>query len=92
MSDLLIRVGNREGAQQKGRRYLVEGRVTVRYAGPAGIRAFVKGQGEVYSVTFEHGRGWSCSCPARTRCAHLVGVQLVTAPHDDRVPPGGFGT
>ena len=42
---LLVRIGNREGAQQKARRYLLEGRVMVRSAGAAGVRAQVRGQG-----------------------------------------------
>jgi uncharacterized Zn finger protein len=81
MSDVLVRVGNREGAQQKGRRYLLEGRVRIRYVGPQGVRAYVRGQGEIYRVEYGWGR-WSCTCPAKGRCCHLVAVQLVVAVGD----------
>lgn len=77
---LLVRIGNREGAQQKARRYLLEGRVMVRMVGPQGVRANVRGQGHVYAVTYEAGGGWTCSCPAHTaKCCHVIAVQLVVA-------------
>lgn len=69
----------RENAQAKGRRYLLDGRLFVRYVGPHGIRATCRGQGEVYQLGWERRPGWFCSCPARTRCAHLVALQLVTS-------------
>lgn len=66
----------REDAQTKGRRYLTEGRLRVLYAREGSFRAFCRGQGAEYRVICEAGR-WSCSCPAKTRCAHLVAAQLV---------------
>ncbi len=45
----LVRVSGRENAQTKGRRTSLR-RVTVRYAGPRGIPAYVRGQGEIYRV------------------------------------------
>lgn len=67
----------RENAEAKGRRYLIEGRLTIRYVGPEGVRAHCKGGGEFYRLGYEHG-GWWCSCPAVRQCSHLVALQLVT--------------
>lgn len=74
----LARVSRRENHQSKGRRYLLEGRVCVRHVSREGIRAHVRGQGDRYRVEWTPAAGWSCTCPARSRCAHLVAVQLVT--------------
>jgi hypothetical protein len=70
-------VTTRENVQAKGRRYLLEGRLLVRYVDASGIKAFCRGSATVYQLGFEDGR-WRCSCPARGRCAHLVALQLVT--------------
>ena len=77
---LLVRIGSREGAQQKARRYLLEGRVMIRSVGRQGVRAHVRGQGHCYKVAYEGGGGWSCTCPARTsRVLHVIAVQIVVA-------------
>ncbi len=77
---LELRLGNagRENAPTKARRLLVEGRVVVHYCGPQGVRAFVRGSGELHRVEYQHGRGWICSCPAIGRCSHRQAVELVT--------------
>lgn len=67
----------RESAEQKGQRYVVEGRLTVERLDGRGIRARCRGSGTVYALGYD-GEGWFCSCPARTRCAHLVALQLVS--------------
>ena len=67
----------REDALAKGRRYVAEGRLHVRLADSTGIRATCRGQGELYNLGFHRG-GWYCDCPAKTLCAHLVALQLVT--------------
>jgi uncharacterized Zn finger protein len=74
-----LRLGRvaRENVDTKARRYLLEGRLQVRYCGPEGVRAFVRGQGELYHVTFTPGSSWHCSCAAKGRCCHLVATQLV---------------
>lgn len=77
---LLLRIGTREGSQQKARRYLLEGRIMVRSVGPAGVRANARGQGHVYAVAYEAGGGWTCTCAARTaKCCHIRAIQLVVA-------------
>lgn len=90
---LEIRIGStgRENAATKARRLLVEGRVLVRYAGPEGIRAFVRGDsGCLRRVSYENAR-WFCDCPARgDRCSHVMAVQAVTLVSDARIPPGGY--
>ncbi len=71
----------REGAHEKGRRYLTEGRLTIRqFSRVAGVTATVRGDGGlVYRAEWSPDVGWSCNCPARTdRCAHLVALRLVT--------------
>lgn len=68
----------RENAQDKGRRYLVEGRLTIVRVAGRQIRAVCKGDsGEVYSLGYDPG-AWHCNCPARGRCAHLTALMLTT--------------
>ena len=70
----------REAVQVKARRYLGEGRLRVlevdEHAGTA--LAECRGNGALYTVRRDE-RGWTCDCPARVTCAHLVALQLVTA-------------
>ncbi len=72
---------SRESARDKGRRYLVEGRLTIRQADRTrGVLAHVRGDnGLVYRAEWSPDLGWLCNCPARTdQCAHLVALRLVT--------------
>ena len=71
---------NRESAEVKARRLLVEGRVIVEMAGPGYFTATVRGSGDVHVVTYGPG-GWSCTCPARSSCSHLCAAALVAAPN-----------
>jgi uncharacterized Zn finger protein len=74
----------REDAQAKGRRYALEGRVQVYRVDDHVVRATVRGQGEVYRCGYDEGDGWWCGCLARTRCSHLVALQMVVvAPWSD---------
>jgi uncharacterized Zn finger protein len=76
----------RESAHNKGRRYLTEGRLTIRTATrELGVVAIVRGDsGELYRTAWAPALGWSCTCPARTdRCAHLVALRLVTVAHQE---------
>lgn len=73
----------RESAATKARRYLVEGRVVVEVVGTGHLLATVRGDGALHRVTYGRG-GWLCACPARSRCAHLLAVGLVTAPERTR--------
>jgi uncharacterized Zn finger protein len=69
----------RESAEAKGRRYLAAGRLVVTSVAGDHVSACVRGDGEVYRCGHEPGRGWWCSCPARTdQCAHLAALRLVT--------------
>jgi len=70
-------VVTRESAEAKGRRYLTEGRLVVGLVDGAHIRATCRGTGATHDLACVRGR-WLCSCPARSRCAHLVALQLVT--------------
>lgn len=75
----------RENVETKGRRYLTEGRLTVEVVVADAIRARCRGAGAVYDLAHAAGAGWSCSCPARGWCAHLVALSLVvTAPTTSR--------
>jgi uncharacterized Zn finger protein len=76
---------SRENAAAKGRRYLVEGRLTVRQGSHAGVVAFVRGDsGLVYRAEWSSDLGWLCNCLARTdQCAHLVALRLVTVANSE---------
>jgi uncharacterized Zn finger protein len=84
-SDLLDRVlrlfarevSAREDGQAKGTRYVLEGRVQIYRVDDHVVRATVRGQGEIGRLGFDEGDGWWCNCPARSRCAHHVALQLV---------------
>ena len=69
----------RENAQAKGERYLLSGRLTIRLVTPERIEAHVKGDsGHIYRVIHDNGL-WTCSCPAKQRCAHLVALKRVVS-------------
>lgn len=70
----------RENVDDKGRRLLVEGRLVVERVQGELIVATCRGDsGEVYRLGFDPVRAeWRCTCPAKTRCSHLVALQLVT--------------
>lgn len=68
----------RESAQTKGRRYCLEGRLVVTRVTDDEIRARCRGQGHSYNLGWNPADRWWCDCPARTRCSHLVALQLVT--------------
>lgn len=73
----------REDAHTRGRRLLAEGRLIVKAVGPE-IEAACRGDsGQIHQLGYRAGRFW-CSCEARTRCAHLVALELVVT-----VTPGG---
>lgn len=67
----------RESAHVKGRRYVVEGRLTVIEVTDSKISALCKGDGQVYALGMNQG-GWWCECPAYSKCSHLVALRLVT--------------
>jgi uncharacterized Zn finger protein len=69
----------RENAAVKGRRYLVEGRLTVHQVDGDRIAGSCKGDsGETYRLGYDPARqDWFCNCPAKTRCSHLVALLLV---------------
>ena len=72
-----------ENAEQKGRRLLTEGRLTITMLVQRGtVLAECKGDsGAVYQLKYEpRFKEWSCSCPALgKRCSHLVSLKLVVA-------------
>jgi len=77
----------RENAAAKGRLLIAEGRLLVEHVDNATIIASCPGDsGDVYSLSFSPPAGWRCSCPALTRCSHLVALHLVTvAPREAKV-------
>jgi uncharacterized Zn finger protein len=69
----------RETVADKANRYLCESRVTVVSVDGDTVRATCRGSGELYELGHAPGRGWWCSCPAKSaRCAHLIALQSVT--------------
>jgi uncharacterized Zn finger protein len=69
---------SRETADEKARRYLVEGRLTLVRVTPNTAAAVVRGGGAVHHVNASPD-GWSCTCPARGRCSHQLALGLVVA-------------
>jgi uncharacterized Zn finger protein len=69
----------RENAAAKGRRLLTEGRLCVLEVNEHGgtASAEVRGDSGAMYVVGRREEGWFCSCPAKTRCGHLVALQLV---------------
>ena len=72
----------RENAETKARRYLTEGRLIVRAINGAHVTAIARGNGAIHRINHHPGTGWDCTCPARSRCCHLIAAQLVTAPQE----------
>jgi hypothetical protein len=68
----------RETIDLKAARYLGEGRLLVWRVDSTAIEATCRGGGAIYDLGHDGDR-WHCTCPARTRCAHVVALQLVTA-------------
>ena len=70
---------SREGAEAKGRRYLLEGRLRLASVSDRLILANCRGDaGDIYVVGWDRQRmDWRCNCPARGRCAHIVAIGLV---------------
>jgi hypothetical protein len=79
---LLIRIGHRENIEQKGRRYLIEGRLRVLVVRPGLVVATARGTERTHRIRYEYD-AWSCSCEARSRCSHLVAAQLVAGDAGD---------
>lgn len=74
----------RENADAKGKRYVAEGRLTVKVVDfKSGTRfpivAECRGTDQTYRLGFDAQDGWRCTCEARGRCAHLVALGLVTS-------------
>jgi uncharacterized Zn finger protein len=68
-----------ENAAAKGRRLLAEGRLRVTEVDEFAATALAEVRGDsgaVYVVRHD-ASGWHCDCPARTRCGHVVALQLV---------------
>lgn len=76
----------RENREEKGRRLLGEGRLTVKGIVTEGTRprglimAECRGDsGEVYNLGYDPVKQqWRCTCVAKGKCSHLVALQLVT--------------
>lgn len=73
-----MRCAMREDARAKSIRYLVESRLDVQHRDGSQVRATCRGDGEIYTMLHRKGRGWSCTCPARSAsCAHLLALRSV---------------
>jgi uncharacterized Zn finger protein len=70
-------IPSRESAATRARRLLIEGRVAILSVHRQRVFALVRGDsGTTHQVVFTRNH-WSCTCPARTKCAHVGAVQLV---------------
>jgi hypothetical protein len=68
----------RESAAAKSCRYLCEHRLVIESVNADLVRATCRGAGAVYDVGWTPALGWSCSCPAFGKCAHMLALQAVT--------------
>lgn len=65
-----------EAVAAKAARYHAERRVNVIEADETGATVLVKGSAsEPYEVVYNG--SWTCSCPARLRCAHIEAASMV---------------
>jgi hypothetical protein len=62
----------------KAERYLVSSRVLI-ICEQNGVAAVVRGDTGTWRLVREPDP-WRCTCPARTRCAHVEAVERVTEP------------
>lgn len=60
---LLLRIGRRENAEQKGRRYIIEGRLRVTWVDQTRIEATCRGSDATYRLGHDSA-GPYCTCPA----------------------------
>lgn len=74
----------REAAFDKSRRYLTEGRLTVRRVNKAEVVAWCRGTDRFHRCGWSADSGWWCSCEAKGACSHLLALQSVVP-----IPPGG---
>lgn len=75
-----VPIPSREGAESKGRRYLLEGRLRILSVHHGRVIASCRGSDREYHCGWVKGRWW-CECEAKGRCSHLVALQMVvTAP------------
>lgn len=70
---------------EKFKQYLTDGRVVLIEVGPTAVDARVRGDGAVYRTGWTRTSGWTCDCPARTRCAHMRALGLVVAVPEHRI-------
>ena len=70
-----------ENIEQKARRYLIEGRLTIERMEPSGlIVASCRGSAGVYHLGYDPSkRQWRCTCVSgrRRRCSHIAALRLV---------------
>jgi hypothetical protein len=83
----VIDVGS-EKQTQRARQLLADGRLSVITVdrNRNHILAICKGDHGTYQLGFNPATlDWMCECPAYGMCAHLVALQLVTAPFQEGV-------
>lgn len=69
----------RENVTVKADRLLVSGRLAVQWVDTHEIRAACRGDsGELYAVSYTPDTGWTCNCPALSRCSHIIALQRIT--------------
>ncbi|MGH3408121.1 MAG: hypothetical protein ACRDRJ_37320 [Streptosporangiaceae bacterium] len=80
----------RETVGAKAARYLAEDRLVVDLVNGDRVTAWCRGDGAVYRLGHDLGRGWYCDCPARADCAHLAALRLVTTTRGHQAAGGGM--
>jgi len=83
-----------ETVDDKATRLLAERRLRILWATDEALSARVRGDSGVHDIHWSRSRGWSCSCPCRQRCSHLIAVGSITVLGrvPKRRPPTSFSS
>ena len=69
-----------ETVQERGQRYLAEGRLSIQLVQGSTIQATCQGHRNLYRLGHDPEHGWWCSCGPEDPCSHVIALQLVTRP------------
>jgi hypothetical protein len=69
----------REALTDKAARLLADHRLRITRLDGEHVQAVIHGDHGTYRLGHRNGR-WTCSCPARIECAHIIALTRVTTP------------
>ena len=82
--ELRLHRSSRENIESKGRRYLIEGRLTVRHVTAHEVRATCRGTEQTWQLGYSDGRTWLRVPSARSLCPSSRFSSSWTRPEDRR--------